>query len=70
MVPGDSDLETCRDHIQRLQEVSAREEGRWRGGDKKVTILCLKLKKGSVTQSGEEEEDEEAENRFFYTEAN
>lgn len=22
VVPGDSDLETCREHIQRLQEVS------------------------------------------------
>lgn len=27
MVHGDSDLETCREHIQRLQEVRRREEG-------------------------------------------
>lgn len=27
VVPGDSDLETCREHIQRLQEVRSRLEG-------------------------------------------
>uniref|UniRef100_I3J790 Diacylglycerol kinase n=1 Tax=Oreochromis niloticus TaxID=8128 RepID=I3J790_ORENI len=31
VVPGDSDLETCREHIQRLQEVRRRRENKGRG---------------------------------------
>lgn len=43
MVHGDSDLETCREHIQRLQEVRRREEkeGGGEGVKMKRPQLCV-----------------------------
>lgn len=51
VVPGDSDLETCREHIQRLQEVRRTGDGRrWaeRRKGKHCLPLTVKKEKGST----------------------
>lgn len=51
MVPGDSDLEICREHIKRLQEVRRREEEEMGGGDEKVMVCVSEMKeKGCDTK--------------------
>lgn len=57
MVPGDSDLETCREHIQRLQEVRRTEE--WSGSVKmKRALLCITdSKKETRTYTKHDEEE-------------
>uniref|UniRef100_A0A670JDL7 Diacylglycerol kinase n=1 Tax=Podarcis muralis TaxID=64176 RepID=A0A670JDL7_PODMU len=43
VVPGDSDLEICRTHIERLQEVRCKQNTWRRGESKPKTLSCQKL---------------------------